>query len=380
MNAETSTYYFLEVNPRLQVEHTVTESMCLTDLVQAQINIAQGLSLNEVGLSNSLNDPQRPPALHSLQLRITAEDPEKNWSLSVGKIQSFHFPSGNGVRTDTNLVNGASAIISADFDSLVAKLIITAPTWEAVVRKARRALQDTRITGIQTNLSVLRAILSRDDFVAGDYDTHWLERVQPELIEAARTITQSQKHSAELFSSQSASAAASMSLASSSMLFRKDDAWSVVLQAKGNKISGAQSGEHHFQIKKVLRNNFPESISAEIAFTTPNAGTQEYTMQLKSTSASASALNSRHRRGSPADPRHIIIPFSGKLVELLVDAGDSIRAGDVICVVKQMKMELEVRAPRAGVASYVIDAEEGEDLAEGMLAAVVEDARVEAKL
>lgn len=379
VNTETLSYYFLEINPRLQVEHTVTESLCLTDLVQAQINIAQGLSLDDAGLCNRPAGAQDPPALRSLQLRITAEDPEKNWSLSIGKIQSFHFPSGNGIRTDTNLVNGASAVISADFDSLVAKLIITASTWEAVVRKARRALEDTRISGITTNLGVLRAILDRDDFVAGKYDTHWLERVQPELIQSARKI-QASDRSSHLFSSQPVSAA-SLSLVSTSVSFRKDDAWSLTLQAKEDNTSGAQSGEHHLQFTKVLRNDFPESMSAEIAFTSPGAsGTQQYTMQLRSTSASASALQSKHRRGSPGDPRHIIIPFSGKLVELLIDPGDSIRVGDVICVVKQMKMELEVRAHKAGVASYVIEAEDGEDLAEGMLAAVVDDVRIEAKL
>ncbi|GAB7350971.1 hypothetical protein MBLNU459_g1468t2 [Dothideomycetes sp. NU459] len=387
VNAETSTYYFLEINPRLQVEHTVTESICGTDLVQAQIGIAQGLSLDEVGLGSVPRDPKTPPAACSLQLRITAEDAEKNWSLSVGKIQSFHFPSGNGVRTDTNLISGATAVIGADFDSLVAKLVITAPKWETVVRKARRAVEDTRITGVQTNLAILCAILAREDFVAGDYDTQWLEGAQPQLIEAARRTQDSRRPTTQLFTAQAASSVASLSLASSSILFRKDDAWSLTLQPMGGGGGGAGgdrpqagSSDHHLQITKVLRNNFPESMAAEIAFTPRGSSSRPYTLQLKSTSASASAMNSRHRKGSPGDPRHVIVPFSGRLVELLVDVGESVRAGDVICVVKQMKMELEVRASKAGVLSYVIDAEDGEDLAEGMLAAIVEEPRVEAKL
>jgi biotin carboxyl carrier protein len=81
---------------------------------------------------------------------------------------------------------------------------------------------------------------------------------------------------------------------------------------------------------------------------------------------------SQHRRGYPSDPSHIIIPFAGKLVEVLVDKGDVVKEGDVICVVQQMKMELEVRSARSGRVTWVTQAEDGEDIAEGVLAAIVE--------
>ena len=97
-----------------------------------------------------------------------------------------------------------------------------------------------------------------------------------------------------------------------------------------------------------------------------------YTITLSSTSASASAVMSQHRRGNSSDPSHIIIPFPGKLVEVLVDKDDVVKEGDVICVIQQMKMELEVRSARSGRVSWVTEAEDGEDVAEGMLAAIVE--------
>lgn len=139
--------------------------------------------------------------------------------------------------------------------------------------------------------------------------------------------------------------------------------------------------QSHLEITKVLRNDFPTTFSADVALTPQDAQSQPYTIHLESTTASASALSTKHRRGSPEDPTHIIIPFSGKLVEVLVDVGDVLKRGDVVCVVKQMKMELEVRAPSSGTITWVTEAEDDEDVAEGMLAAVVEaSGKVEAKL
>jgi len=90
---------------------------------------------------------------------------------------------------------------------------------------------------------------------------------------------------------------------------------------------------------------------------------------MNSTTSSASA--SGHRLGSPSDPSHVLIPFAGTLVEVLVDEGDVVTKGDVVCVVRQMKMELEVRAPRSGVVGYVMEVEDGGEVSEGMLAATV---------
>lgn len=395
VNPETSEFYFLEINPRLQVEHTVTESICFTDIVKAQLELAQGATISETDLQRLSNgNSAEPPALCSLQLRITAEDPGKNWSLSVGKIQSFHFPSGNGVRVDTNLVNGATAVVSADFDSLIAKLIVTANDWGSVIQKAKRALDDTRIEGTKTNLAVLRAIVSHADFLAGNCDTQWLEQRQTELLATASRRPQSPKTAPpELFAPQPSSSAMNLASASSTVLFRKDDAWSLTLTPKpspstpnpsstATKTATAPSpSPYHLQLTRVLRNDFPTSLSAELTFTTPSSSSpQAYVLHASSTSASASSLTSQHRQGSASDPSHVTVPFSGKLVEVLVDVGDQVRKGDVVCVIKQMKMELEVRTARAGRVTWVTEAEDGEDVAEGLLAAVVVEERVEAKL
>lgn len=164
---------------------------------------------------------------------------------------------------------------------------------------------------------------------------------------------------------------------SSNHLFRKGDAWSITLEPtqKGSS-QNEQETRHHLQLSRVLRNEFPSSLTAEIEYTTPAESTILYRMQLESTSTSASALvSSSHRRGDPRNPAHIVLPLSGKLIEVLVSEGDHISKDQVVAFVKQMKMELEVRSPRAGTVKWVFEMEEDEeDVAEGVLLAELEEA------
>ncbi|KAF2624572.1 hypothetical protein BU25DRAFT_441952 [Macroventuria anomochaeta] len=371
INPSTNEYYFLEVNPRLQVEHTITESICTTDIVKAQLLLAQGASLETCGLPTTPRLPEKPSPAHSIQLRITAENVEGDWSLSIGKITGFQFPTGNGIRVDTHLIGGYPAIVSADFDSLIAKLIVTASSWEDAVRKAQRALDDTSITGVKTNISVLRAIVVHPDFLHGQCDTQWLERKQYELLKASQPLANPTN---PLLQSTAPTTSAS-AVSAAATLFRKGDAWSLTLSPPGE--SQAQP-THHLELTKVLRNDFPASLSADILFTTSSSSTSSkptsipYTLTLSATSASASASTSQHPRANPSNPTHIAIPFPGKLVEVLVDEGDVVREGDVVCVVQQMKMELEVRAGRSGRVGWVLEVEEGGEVDVGWLAAVVE--------
>jgi pyruvate carboxylase len=357
------------VNPRLQVEHTITESICSTDIVKAQLRLAQGASFEEAGLSDLSQDPLNPPKACSIQLRMTAEDPEKAYSLSIGKIQYFRFPSGNGIRLDTALVAEVPAVISSDFDSVVAKLILTARTWEDVVAKAQRALDDASIQGIATNLTLLRAIVAHPDFQSGSCDTQWLEAKHEELLKQSRSLSSSTRDPLHgLVQMQSASQSGAV-IGGASTMFRKDDAWSILLTPSDS----SQSQKHHLQITKVLKNDFPSTFAADIKYTIQGSGERTFRMDMDSTSASGSTLNSKHPTGNRSDKDHVILPISGKLVEVLVDVGDQVKKDEAICVVKQMKMEIEVRSHKAGTVTWITEAEDDEDVAEGMLAAVVED-------
>ncbi|THX88079.1 hypothetical protein D6D08_04025 [Aureobasidium pullulans] len=360
VNPISHKFYFLEINPRLQVEHTITESISMSDLVRSQILLSQGANLDDCGLSS--RDLELPPPLHSIQLRVTAEDVEKNWALSIGKISRSRFPTGNGVRVDTHLVNDHDAIVSTDFDSLIAKLVITGSSWRETVQKAKRALEDTFISGVQTNIDMLKAIVTHQDFLDGNCDTQWLENRHEELLHASRQFPTSHQTPAPDLTS-------ALVNSSGSTILRKGDAWTASISSP----SDPQSNDvpYHVELTRVFRNDFPGHLSAELLFTTASQGSKPYRITLSSTTASAAATTSQQRRGDPSDSSHVIIPLPGKLVEVLVDEGDVVQQDDVICVVQQMKMELEVRSPRSGNVVWITELEDGEDVAEGILAAIV---------
>ena len=359
-------FYFLEINPRLQVEHTVTENITSVDLVQTQLQIAMGSSLAQVGL---LKDRPVQAQGHSIQLRLCAEDPRRSFNLSIGKITEFVVPSGHGVRIDTHVdASGSSPVtVGANFDNMLAKIIVTASSWKATVSKARRVLTDVKISGVQTNLNLLRGILSHDNLLTGQIDTQWLERHLGNVIQSGETIAESVRHEA---SAQSFHSPVMPSISSTNLLFRPGDAWSITLEP----LETVQQQQHHLQLTRVLQNDFPSSMAAEIRYTTPSSSTA-YRLQLNSTSTTASALvSSSHRRGDVHNPRHIVLPLSGKLIEVLVTTGDQVVENQVLAFVKQMKMELEVRSPRRGRVQWVYQMdEEEEDVAEGMLLVELEE-------
>ncbi|OBT82883.1 hypothetical protein VE02_08645 [Pseudogymnoascus sp. 03VT05] len=373
VHSSSSEFYFLEVNPRLQVEHTITESLCPgLDLVKVQLCLAAGQELDTL-LPNISRDPLSPPPLHSLQLRITAEDAIANWALNTGTITSLALPSGNGIRIDHHLTPGL--VVKTDFDSLLAKIVITASNWTDLVAKAIRALNDTHITGVKTSLPALRGILTHPAFTAQACDTQWLESTLPALLAAGTSITGS------LPSPATASATPAFAPSSSGAPLRKGDAWSLTLTPTTSSASPTPApAPAHLLLTKLHRNDFPSSLTADILFTPPSAPPMSYTLALTSTAASAGALTSSHRRGEAGNAKHIVFPFPGQLVELLVDVGDRVGKGDVVAVVKQMKMELEIRAGREGVVGWVFEGEDGDEVGEGVLAVELVEEGGRAKL
>ncbi|KAJ5796994.1 uncharacterized protein N7518_005534 [Penicillium psychrosexuale] len=368
VSEQSGEFYFLEVNPRLQVEHTITESISGIDLVQTQLLLAQGYTLRDLGLGAEINPSHSPPNVFSIQLRLCAEDPSNGFSLSIGKVTGFTVPSGNGIRVDTHVnVSGPALVVGSNFDNLLAKIIVTAPTWEASVRKAQRVLADSRIDGVKTNISLLRGIVAHSDFIAGKVDTQWLGLNLDAVLQQGEIISKTiQGLDGPAGPSQQVS---QNGLPTSNLLFRKGDAWSITLQPL-SKDSQSDKVAHHLRLSRVLRNEFPTALAAEIEYTTPTSqGAVPYRMQLETTTTAASALvSSSHRRGDPKNPHHIILPLSGKLIEILVSDGEDVVENQVLAFVKQMKMELEVRSPRSGRVKWVHEMEdEEEDVAEGML-------------
>jgi acetyl-CoA carboxylase biotin carboxylase subunit len=166
-------FYFLEMNTRLQVEHPITELTTGRDLVRDMVRIAQGESL---GFSQE--DVARRG--HAIQCRIYAEDPSSGFLPSPGRIESLFVPSGPGVRDDGGAYSGCE--VSSFYDPLISKLCVWADSREHAVQRMRRALGEYVVTGIRTNLAFHQKLLVHPEFIAGRYDTGFLERHKEELL------------------------------------------------------------------------------------------------------------------------------------------------------------------------------------------------------
>ncbi len=180
-------FVFIEANPRLQVEHTITEQVTGVDLVALQLGLAQGQSLRDLGL-----DPQRPPAARgfAIQARINAEsiDAQGLGRPAQGRLERFDPPTGPDVRVDTHGYTGYAP--SPQYDTLLAKLIVTSGSarFADAVRRLQRALGEFTIRGIATNLDLLRALAEREDFASQRIHTRHVEAVLPELLSRAAQI------------------------------------------------------------------------------------------------------------------------------------------------------------------------------------------------
>ena len=193
LQSQTLPYVFIEANPRLQVEHTITEEVFGVDLVQAQIRIAAGDHFADLGLN--VNQPPQPRG-YAMQWRINAEtlDAQGNAHPGSGRIVELHWPQGPGIRIDSHAQQSASP--SPHYDTLLAKLIVhsNAPHFADVLRRSQRALADCRITGFDTNLPLLQALAERPEMQSQAVHTRWLEEVLPQLVDASEKIAASVNH------------------------------------------------------------------------------------------------------------------------------------------------------------------------------------------
>jgi acetyl-CoA carboxylase biotin carboxylase subunit len=158
-------FYFMEMNTRIQVEHPVTEEVTGIDLIEQQIRVAAGEKLPEFELKFTN---------HAIECRINAEDPAHNFRPSAGEITVFHPPGGHGVRLDTHAYSGYR--IPPHYDSMIAKLIVSAPTREEAIRKMKRALKEFIIEGIKTTIPYHIQLMDDENFIKGKFDTKYLER------------------------------------------------------------------------------------------------------------------------------------------------------------------------------------------------------------
>jgi acetyl-CoA/propionyl-CoA carboxylase biotin carboxyl carrier protein len=308
-------YFFMEMNTRIQVEHTVTEMVTGLDLVREQVLIAAGEPL-------SLRQEDVRLHGHSIECRINAEDPSGGFLPSPGRIASYRPPSGPGVRVDSGVESGSE--ISPLYDPMVAKLVVHGVDREHARRRMLRALAEFEVTGVKTLLGFHRALLEHPCFVEGATCHGVVE--SKELAERAEQLSHETTVTA---ASDGAGRAAGVG-------------------AVRERTSVVEVDGRRFSVTFVV----PEPAHAELA-------------RRRRERARAGGA------GGAADA--IVSPMQGTVLAVEVAEGDEVEAGQVICVVEAMKMENEVRAHRAGTVTQ-LSVKPGEPIASGQVICVVGDA------
>ncbi len=315
--AADGTLAFLEVNTRLQVEHPVTEEVSGIDLVTEQFRIARGehLGYSEV-----------PTRGHSIEFRINGEDPGANFLPRPGKLTRFSLPSGPGVRVDTGIDPRAAAVsggveISQDFDSLLAKLIVTGATREQALARAARALAEFVVEGVPTVIPFHRTVVTDPAFAATSAEgftvhTRWIE--SPEFDKSTMP------GSGALEASEGAAA------------HRE----TIVVEVAGKRLEVSIPVE---QLNAQLSRAGHEISRAGVA--TGAAVARAYR------SATHRGQKKSKGGGSAQNPHALVTPMQGTIVKIDVAEGDTVAEGDLVAVLEAMKMEQPLLAHRSGVVS-----------------------------
>jgi acetyl-CoA/propionyl-CoA carboxylase biotin carboxyl carrier protein len=282
-------FFFLEMNTRIQVEHTVTELVTGLDLVREQILVAAGQPL-------SLRQEEVVLRGHAIECRINAEDPSSGFLPSPGRIAGYREPAGPGVRVDSGVLAGSE--VSELYDPLIAKLVVHDVDRERARARMLRALGEFRVEGVRTLVGFHRALLSHPCFAAGETCRDLVE--SQELAELAEQFSHS--------TTQTVAAAPDGA----------GDAGTVVVEVDGRRV--------------------------EVAIARPEPDYRALARRRKTRDA--------RRRGVGADDA-VVSPMQGTVLEVRVAEGDEVETGAVICVVEAMKMENEVAAHRDGTVTRI---------------------------
>jgi pyruvate carboxylase len=183
MDADTGRFYFIEVNPRIQVEHTVTEEVTGVDIVKAQILISEGGHIGRIAGEGASGVPDQDDIRldgHALQCRVTTEDPENGFTPDYGRVTAYRSPAGFGLRLDGGTAY-TDAVITPFYDSLLVKVTAWAPTAQEAIQRMDRALREFRIRGLATNLQFMENVINHPAFAAGQVTTTFIDRT-PELF------------------------------------------------------------------------------------------------------------------------------------------------------------------------------------------------------
>jgi acyl-CoA carboxylase subunit alpha len=376
-------FYFLEMNTRLQVEHPVTEEVTGLDLVALQLRIAEGEPLPPQAREARIDG-------HAIEVRLYAEDVAAGFVPATGSLHRFSIPAAPGIRVDTGFRDGS--VVSPHYDAMLAKVIAHGRTRADAARRLARALGQGQIHGVTTNRDLLTAILREPEFLAGGTDTGYLTRHEPAALAAAAAPGAGQ---VRVHALAAALARQAGNRADAPVLGALPSGWRNVFSAPqrigytadgqpqevtyrlrggraGVTVSAAVNGE---PIEALVLAASPGQVDLEIdgtrrVYRVHQAGDGTYV----DASDGSSALREIPRFGDPekaAPAGSLLAPMPGLVLRVLAEPGTAVTAGQPILVLEAMKMEQTVSAPADGVLAE-LHAKAGEQVSTGQVLAVLE--------
>ncbi|MXV62986.1 acetyl-CoA carboxylase biotin carboxylase subunit [Natronorubrum sp. JWXQ-INN-674] len=312
---EDGEFYFMEVNTRIQVEHTVTEEVTGIDIVREQIRVAADEELpyaqDDIGIDG-----------HAIEFRINAENPANGFAPTPGTLSTYDPPSGLGVRIDDAISRGDE--VSGDYDSMIAKLIVRAPTRERCLERSKRALRHFDV-GVETTIPFHRLMLADETFRAGEHTTSYLdESVGDDDLTAAV------------------------------------ERWSTAVEAEAETEAGTAGGDGtNDLVVEVDGRRFDVAVTggfSRAANGGGSTGTGTGSSETNSGSPSSSTRSTSNTRSAGTEQvasDAITAEMQGTVLSVDVAPGDEVAQGDVVCVLEAMKMENDVVAPAAGTVADV---------------------------
>jgi len=318
LSADTS-FYFLEVNTRIQVEHTVTEEITGLDIVKWQLRVARGeelsFSQDDVGVRG-----------HAMEFRINAENAAEEFAPATGTLATYDPPGGIGIRIDDALRQGDA--IGGDYDSMIAKLIVWGADREECLARSRRALAEFEIEGLTTVIPFHRLMLDDEAFVAGEHTTNYLdEELAPERIDAAQEKWGPEDSAAD---------------ADAEEITKRE----FVVEVNGKRFEVDLEERGAPPIRAGGSGGSGGSDTQQLDVAEPDDGGSD---------------GSGGDSASTAEGEQVTAEMQGTILSVDVEAGDEVSAGDVLCVLEAMKMENDVVASHGGTVAEVA-ASEGESV------------------
>ncbi|UUX50901.1 acetyl-CoA carboxylase biotin carboxylase subunit [Nisaea acidiphila] len=379
---EDGSFYFMEMNTRLQVEHPVTEMITGQDLVAWQLRVAEGHVL-------PLSQGEIRPNGHAVEVRIYAEDPARDFLPQTGHLTRLAFPAEeDGIRVDSGVVEGDA--VTVHYDPMIAKLIAHGRDRTEALRKLSRALEETRIAGLANNVAYLKRIVDHPAFAAGELDTRFIERHGADLAAPPRDEERLHRIAA-------AAAMEAQRVAAAEMARHSRDPFSPWALAHGwrlndsplHRITLLRDGEEIERAYRIVAAGYLFENDGDAALVTILPSAQGgYAVRIDGvtfegelraggdgvTLFSGGAAHRYHLKSALAsgadageDSGHVTAPMPGKLIAVQVAAGAEVSKGDPLMLLEAMKMEHVIRAPEDGVVAALHFAagdqvEEGADL------------------